>query len=284
MRTRTQAVYPADSARLEPARSLNWKAKLQVDAFGVGLGIRSNRPETLKAMARFLPPGCTRVRKVSTWFSLYSLETPSRTLHVGLQDSTELARSTDLDYILRVLEFHLVSHVADVSPSRVFVHSGAVGWQGQGILLPGESMSGKSTLVAELVRAGAEYYSDEFALLDPEGRLHRYPRPISLRDGDALQQTDYPIEKFRGRLGKEPLPVGMVLFATHREGARFRPRRLSRGQGTLQLVPHTAGRRKGAARVLDTLQNLGPEVRFLKGRRGEATEVAPLVLEGMNSR
>ena len=137
-----------------------------------------------------------------------------------------------------MLEFHLVSHVADVSPSRVFVHSGAVGWQGQGILLPGESMSGKSTLVAELVRAGAEYYSDEFALLDPEGRLHPYPRPISLREGAALQQTDYPIEEFGGRLGTEPLPVGMVLFATHREGARFRPRRLSRGQGTLQLVSH----------------------------------------------
>ena len=194
------------------------------------------------------------------------------------EDSNELARSPDLDYITQVLEFHLVSHVADVSPTRVFIHSGAVGWQGQAILVPGESMSGKSALVSELVRAGAEYYSDEFALLDPEGRLHPYPKPLSLREGDSLQQTDYPIEVFGGRVGRIPLPVGMVLFATYQEGARFRPRPLSRGQGTLQLLPHTAGKSTDAARVLDTLQHLGPEVRFLEGARGEAAEVAPLVL------
>ncbi len=190
-----------------------------------------------------------------------------------------MARSPDMDYILRVLEFHLVSHVADVSPSRVFVHSGAVGWRGQGILLPGESLSGKSTLVSELVRAGAEYYSDEFALLDPEGRLHPYPKPISLREENPRRKIDYAIEEFGGLPGKKPLPVGLVLFAKFQKGASFRPEQLSRGRGTLQLLPHAAGKKKDAARVLDTLQNLGPEVRFLEGGRGEAAEVAPLVLK-----
>lgn len=287
MRTHTQAIDPTQSTRLEPVESLNWKAELRLEAFGVALGIRTNRPKTLKTMAQFLPPGWTPVssREVSTWVSLYSLDRPSvRTLHVAFQDSTEVARSPDLDYILRMMRFTLVSHVANVSPSRVFVHSGAVGWQGQALLLPGKSMSGKSTLVAELVRTGAEYYSDEFSLLDPQGRLHPYPKPISLRESDSIEQTDYPIEIFGGRVGKQPLPVGLVLFATYREGANFRPRRLSRGRGTLLLLPHTAGKRSDAARVLDTLQNLGPEVRFLKGVRGEAADVAPLVLERMNGR
>jgi hypothetical protein len=31
--------------------------------------------------------------------------------------------------------------------------------------------------VAELVRAGATYYSDEFAVLDSRGRVHPFPRP-----------------------------------------------------------------------------------------------------------
>ena len=58
---------------------------------------------------------------------------------------------------------------------RVFVHAGVVGWKGHAIVIPGRSRSGKTTLVAELVKAGAEYYSDEFAVLDAEGRVHPFP-------------------------------------------------------------------------------------------------------------
>src|SRR5262249_9105581 len=52
------------------------------------------------------------------------------------------------------------------------VHSGVVAHGGRAILLPGPTSTGKSTLVAELVRRGAAYFSDEYALLDAEGRVH----------------------------------------------------------------------------------------------------------------
>ncbi len=262
--------------------SLNWAAELRREAYGVALGIRTSRPRHLAVIVESFPllQESVSTRKACTWFSLHSREESSGpTLHLALQDSTELACSEDLDYILDVLEYWMVSHVADASPSRVFMHSGAIGWQGQAILLPGESRSGKSSLVSELVRAGAEYYSDEFALLDPQGRLHGYPKPLSLRKGGSNRQTDHPVESFGGRVGRDPLPVGLVLFTSYREGARFRPLPLTRGEGTLQLLPHTAGTRRDAPRVLDTLQNLGQSVRFLKGDRGEAVDVAPLVLE-----
>ena len=38
--------------------------------------------------------------------------------------------------------------------------------RGRAIVIPGRTFSGKSTLVAELVRAGATYYSDEYAVED----------------------------------------------------------------------------------------------------------------------
>jgi uridine kinase len=38
-----------------------------------------------------------------------------------------------------------------------------------GIAIPGRSFSGKTSLVTALVRAGAVYYSDEFAVIDRDG-------------------------------------------------------------------------------------------------------------------
>ncbi|MFQ5556835.1 MAG: hypothetical protein ACE5GB_04920, partial [Acidimicrobiales bacterium] len=68
------------------------------------------------------------------------------------------------------------------SESLLFVHAGVVEWRGVGIAVPGRSMTGKSTLVAAAVRAGAGYLSDEFAILDAGAAVHPYPRPLSLRD------------------------------------------------------------------------------------------------------
>ena len=55
-------------------------------------------------------------------------------------------------------------------------HAGVVGWRGRAIVIPGRSHAGKSTLVAELVRRGAVYYCDEFAVLHETGRVHPYRR------------------------------------------------------------------------------------------------------------
>lgn len=65
----------------------------------------------------------------------------------------------------------------------VLVHAGAVATPaGIGVLLPASAGSGKSTLVAGLVRAGFGYLSDEAAVLDPKtGMLHAYPVHLSLK-------------------------------------------------------------------------------------------------------
>jgi len=73
---------------------------------------------------------------------------------------------------------------------RVFVHAGVVAWQGRAVLIPGRTLSGKSWLVRALVRAGAEYYSDEFAVLDARGRVHPYPLPPREADGRPQLGSD----------------------------------------------------------------------------------------------
>src|SRR5262245_38101954 len=71
--------------------------------------------------------------------------------------------------------------LATLARGYIFIHAGVVGWRGAAILIPGMTGSGKSTLVGELVRHGAEYYSDEWAVLDATGRVHPFARPIRLR-------------------------------------------------------------------------------------------------------
>ena len=74
--------------------------------------------------------------------------------------------------------------VAEASPLRTFVHAGIVAWGKAAVLIPGRSFSGKTTLVAELVRAGATYYSDEFAVIDRLGMVYPYARPLQVRESD----------------------------------------------------------------------------------------------------
>jgi len=90
------------------------------------------------------------------------------------------------------------------------VHAGVVLLGGRALLLPGATHSGKSSLVAELLRRGAVYYSDEYALIDPEGHVHPYPRPLLLRAGRP-EQVPARAEDFNAQVGDGPAPVGWIL-------------------------------------------------------------------------
>ena len=59
-------------------------------------------------------------------------------------------------------------------------------WRGRAIVLPGGSETGQRALGLELARAGATLYSNEFAILDPEGYVHPY-RAIESPAGGAAR-------------------------------------------------------------------------------------------------
>ncbi|HSF31671.1 MAG TPA: hypothetical protein VLK82_14505, partial [Candidatus Tectomicrobia bacterium] len=169
-------------------------------------------------------------------------------------------------------------HIAESARHRLFVHAGAVGWQGQTILIPGRSYTGKSTLVAAMVRAGATYYSDEYAVVDAAGRVHPYPKPLSLRGGEGVKPGRYSIEMLGGATGVKPLPVGLVVVSEYRPEAVWRPRRLSAGRGVLALLANTVSARRQPAAALSTLQQVAAQATIIAGKRGEACEVVPLLI------
>ena len=155
---------------------------------------------------------------------------------------------------------------------RLFVHAGAVGWRGRAILIPGSSHSGKTSLVAALLRAGATYYSDEYAVLDAEGRVHAYPRPLLLRR-DGLPDARIRPEEFGARVARRPLRVGLVLAARHRERGVWRPIRLTPGRAVLALLRHTPAARASPQIALSYLETVARQAMVLDGQRGEADQI-----------
>ncbi|MGH7408750.1 MAG: hypothetical protein ACREKF_12185, partial [Candidatus Methylomirabilales bacterium] len=138
---------------------------------------------------------------------------------------------------------------------------------------------GKTTLVAALVRAGATYYSDEYAVFDARGRVHPYPKPLSIRGENGGQPRKCPAEALGGLPGVKPLPVGLVAGTAYQPGARWRPRLLSPGQGVLTLLAKAVAARRRPKTALATLLRVVSRAPVLKGARGEAEEVLAAMLE-----
>ena len=225
-----------------------------------------------------LPPGATAC----------SADGPKHTLALNIGRSGKFVFSVndrpflnDLSFemALEVIQNQLQLHVATHAPDRVFVHAGVVGIGDSAILIPGRSFSGKTTLVAEFVMAGALYYSDEYAVLDDHGLVHPYPRPLSLR-GEDNQQVDHPVASLGGTEGDRPLPVRTILVTTYTPGAEWSPSTLSAGEGVLAMVANSVAARLKPAKVLGSVTRAVEEATVLEGDRGEASSVvSPLIAE-----
>jgi hypothetical protein len=270
---------------MEKIDRLGWAAGFSFISYGRRIGIRSNDPHVLERLRDRLPPGW-KPSSSHVVERLYSFVAGGPTSRAGVRrfnllygDITQLARSNDIDQVLETFESDLRLFVAETARRRLFVHAGVVGWRDQAILIPGRSMSGKTSMVVELVRAGATYYSDEYAILDEQGRVHPFPKTISIREQGLYRQTEYPVETFGGRRGVKPLPIGLVLVTNYRAGARWRPQSVSTGQGVLELLSHTISARRQPEKALVVLQRALAHASIIKGPRGEAHELTASILK-----
>ena len=166
--------------------------------------------------------------------------------------------------------------IAQRSPEKLFVHAGVVGWRGLAIVVPGRSYTGKSTLVAELVRRGAVYYSDELAAVDETGRVHPYRRRLALRGGTP---TPPDLRLVRAEAPAEPLPIGLVVAGGYQPGTTWRPAVVRGARAMLPLIDSTVQGREESARMLRITAGLAPNVVTLQGPRPEAAEVAAHLLD-----
>jgi hypothetical protein len=176
--------------------------------------------------------------------------------------------------------------VGEAAKEFAFMHAGAVAWNGNAIILPADSFQGKTTLVAELVKRGAVYYSDEFAVIDEAGNVHPFARPLSIRCDDAgsVRQSDVPVEDLGGISGTGPLPVRFVLLTGYSPNARSRPKRLTAGAGVMAMMPFTLSMPTRPEFSMRILNNLARRAIIYSSLRGNAKTFAKTLLDFVDKR
>jgi len=257
---------------------------LDLTSWGVPFQLAAETPMLLDRMRQSAPFGSVPCRIPDPSMRRFSLQ-PSNA-HAGYRvvGGDELLADEECeDAALDQLGGHLITHVAEHAPDYVFVHAGVVALHGRALLLPGVSFAGKSTLVAELVRAGATYYSDEFALIDCEGFVHPFPRDLRMRQPGRPEQTPVPVHQLQGRAGTCPVPVALVVFTHFAPGGVWSPEPLSVGQAALEMLLHALPVQRTPARVLSTFAAAMRQARALRTPRGEASLAASALLSGLES-
>lgn len=245
-------------------------------AFGVPVVVGASSPDLLSRIARSLPPGWEADEGIEAE-QHFTLLTEDGVTYLVRFDGGTIAASSDLEVALDVFESQLRAYVALNAPDLVFVHAGVVALGDRAILIPGVSFSGKSTLVAELVRAGATYYSDEYAVLDSRGRTLPYAKPVSLRHG-TLSQQDYDVSELGGVAGDRAVPVGFVVVTRYLPGVEWKPRMISAGQGALALLANAIPARTRPVESLAVITRTVGGTTVLAGDRGDAAPVVEHIL------
>jgi hypothetical protein len=264
---------------MQKVNRLGWTVGQTFLAYGERFGVRSNSLDVMRTLVSLLPPGTRECRsqKVERVFSVLhggpSRGGPVKRFHIAYTNEMKFARDLDLETVYEKFESEVHLHVASVAQTRVFIHAGVVALNGKAILVPGRSQSGKSTLTLEFIKAGATFYSDEYAVLDSRGRVYPFPRPMQFRDGDGLMQKRVRADEVGAGTGLKPLPIGLILLTKFRSGASWRPQSIPSGRAVLKLLAHSVTTRNQPEASLKTVRVLASRAPVVSSPRGEAGEV-----------
>jgi hypothetical protein len=245
--------------------------------------ICTNAPQLLPEIEAMMPPGWHRRPLASGQNRLGVLDEGDGWYSVYRYDGACIHNAPGREYALLTLDTQIQSHVAVEAPDFIFIHAGVVADGRSALLLPGLSFAGKTTLVRSLVEAGALYYSDEFAVLDPTGRVHPYARPLSYRPPDGGPSVDYRVDQLGGVAGDQPLPVSLVVATRYRPEAEWDPQPLSPGAGALALLENAVPAQDRPDQTIRHITRALAGATVLRGERGEADEIAGELLEALRA-
>lgn len=129
----------------------------------------------------------------------------------------ELWSSNDVGEILASFEVNLYQHAIDlITPHYCSIHAAAVATGGAAALFAGSSGAGKSSICTVALLNGARYLSDEFALLDEQGCITPFPRPLQWEQNEHPAFTHQQMLA-NGTFGKTefsfPTPAGQRLHS-----------------------------------------------------------------------
>ncbi len=117
---------------------------------------------------------------------VYSLlDRPERSeRYSAYYDGEHLVTTRWASTMLRMVLWHINHQTMEETHDHLLVHASAAEYGGAALLFPAAMESGKTTLVAGLVRAGLRYVTDEAVAIEPGSvTITPYPRALSVDTG-----------------------------------------------------------------------------------------------------
>jgi hypothetical protein len=173
-----------------------------------------------------------------------------------LVDGQLVRRSQPEEEIAAYLLDRTCFHLADRSQGGLVVHAAGLAWRGRGLLMPGVSGNGKSTLSAWLVRRGFDYLTDELIFIPEDAdEFHGLTRPLNLKNTarellrEMLAYQEKP-DEIISSLGREitpprslnggrvlsTAPLRLIVFPRYQHGSEMRFQPLSKARAGLGLM------------------------------------------------
>ncbi len=189
----------------------------------------------------------------------------------GREEFTVRRKRQVLSHVEGALNLMVARHL----PNLLAIHAACVARGHVAMMMPGAPGSGKTTTTAELLRRGWSYYSDEFALIDPDSLLlEAYPKAMSIKSGafELLRHRLPPLEHITAherrtkgflrclppRLIREnvvasPMRPGLIVFPTYQVGASTELEPMSRARAVFEMTRQCFNLFKFRRRAVDIL-------------------------------
>ncbi len=255
------------------------------ETFGVKITFQTNSIEMFENVKKVLPFGWKEVvyDSQSFVFSFWKRSTSLRKDRLYRQNILFVEGTDDLG-IAEIIKSQMRLVVGEFSKDFVFIHSSAVVWNGKAILFPATSFAGKTTIAKEFIKLGGLYLSDEFAVLDENGLICPFAKPLSIRgEIDEFTQIDKKVEELGGKSAEGKFPVKLIIFTEYKNTAKFRLNKLTAGNGVLEILKHTLSTRQNPKFTLKVLNLTTKRAIIAKSKRGEASEFAKTVINYLES-
>jgi hypothetical protein len=247
-----------------------------IELLGLHLGFTASAGRAAELVERYMFPPLHRSPERAEDIS-FRLEDDSEGFRIS-RGGAVYACAAGSDEALVLLQQAVDEYVVQHASGFAFVHCGAVGVGGDAVLLIASSGHGKSTLVEELA-GRADYYSDEYAAIDADGKLHAYPRSLLLRSGRPVQHPVTPLE-LGARVAVGPAEIRLVLeIPYHRGESGIRVAPLEQSEALHLLLKSTPQALEDHPGIFSRLAKVAARARAYNGTRGEARDAARAILE-----
>lgn len=232
-------------------------------AFGYSLGYRSFSCDLKAVLAEVILPNWLPVEAgtADAWIEIRGLDI--------YDDGIYWTTASDHQQLAHRVQQLTQMKLTWGSPDAVFLHCAVVRVEDSAWCIPGDSKAGKSTLVKALCSRGALFYSDEYAVLDSDGLVHSYPRPLWTRLSRRQREMTTP-EELGWHLGLGPVAVSKVLLCPYRRDARWQPQSLTAQETARETSPFLKVSPERRSAAVERLELSFSRAQCLKGERPDS--------------